>query len=347
MRTILAGILIAAAYMWLFYIWGKAFLIFNRSVYSMSKSILFGFLAMVSVFQFFYLPFFLLRGSFKTLASIWLAFIALTTPRLFFYNRKHSVKQNSEHISIGKIICFTVAIGLNIFLCIQVAYHPRPYGADTNYYISVMNDMVYHDIICIDSNGLDMHHGLTNIFAFFGVAAWLTGVRPFYLELHTMRYIVVLLTAITAYYGGETLFHDKHRISWPGIGMAIIIPVLFSFWDSMYGGAFFWQRANEAKAICQLVLFPIALVGMLQFFENSINTKTIWHEQLLIGFAAVPITISSLSIYPVFLLIIIFAIAAYRRMRGIKELVRYGILCVMPNLVYFAIYITSKYWIAF
>ena len=188
--TVLVCMMIAGVYLGLFYIWGRAFLTFLHDRIYFSNSVLFGFTLMISVYQILYLPFFLGRGSYRALTFVWLLLLAGATG--FFVWRMFSQRGRNQlqPASMGQwgLLAFT-AIFL-AWLCLRVAFHPRPYGADTNYYISVMNDMVYRDFIYQKSGMVDVHHGLNSLFAFFGTASLITGLPPFYLELHTMRFWV-------------------------------------------------------------------------------------------------------------------------------------------------------------
>ena len=348
MGTAFICALIAVAYISLFYIWGRAYLTFLHAKVDISSSVLFGFVLMVSAFQVIYLPFFFARGSFRILAILWLIMLGIVTGGMIFYINKKENRSYNERPSIERVLGVAFIVGLTVFLCMEIAFHARPYGHDTNYYIAVINDMVYHDIICIDSGALDVHHGLTNIFALFGISSWFTGIRPYYVALHTMRYIGVILTAFVAYSAGKMLSANQEEgISWMGIGTAFFTLLFFSFWSSMYGGAFFWQRTNEAKAYCQLVLFPIAFIVMIQMFQNREERKTLWRKQMLVGFSAIPIAVSSMSAYPFFILIGMAALLAYDRLKKAKATIGYSMMCVLPNLIYLVLYYTSKTWFAF
>ena len=349
MITALICAVIAAAYLSLFYIWGRTYLTILHVHADISNSVLFGFVLMVSAFQLFYLPFFFARGSFRILTIVWLAVLAMVTGCMVLYIKRRSTGIRKAIVSKGQMIGIAALIGLTLFLCAEIAFHARPYGADTNSYIAAINQMVYDDVICIDRGALNVHHGLTNIFALFGISSLITGVRPYYVALHTMRYVGVIVTAIAAYNAGKTLISkdQKENVSWTGIGTALLTLLIFSCWSSMYGGAFFWQRTNEAKAYCQLVLFPIAFIVTIQMFQNKEKRNILWKKQLLIGFSAVPISVSSMSAYPIFMLICMVALLIYDRFKIVKATIGYSVLCVLPNLIYLVLYYTSQNWFAF
>ena len=348
MQNALFCAVIAAAYLGLFYIWGRTYLTVLNAHADVSSSILFGFILMTSAFQVIYLPFLLARGSFRTLTYVWLIILALITGEMIFYISRKTARVQRKRTSKGRIIGMLFLAGLTLFLCLEIAYHARPYGADTNFYIDEINNMVYDDVISISGSRLDIHHGVTNIFALFGISSLITGIRPYYIALHTMRYVGVILTAFTAYNAGKTLGTNQEKgISWMGIGTCFLTVLFFSSWSSLYGGAFFWQRTNEAKAYCQLVLFPIAFIVIIQMFQNREERKVLWKKQMLVGFSAIPIAVSSLSAYPFFMLIGMVALIVYDRFKNVKETIGYSVLCVLPNLIYLVLYFVSRNWSAF
>ena len=347
MMVMVGCIGITAAWLGLFYIWGKTLLTLFRLRSYFSNSVLFGLVSMSAVFQLFYLPFFFTRGSYHSLMILWSILLVGITGAMLIYLRRHEKKHRKAPLTKGQVIAAAAAIAVTLFLCAIAAYHPRSYGYDTNYYISIVNDMIYRDVICITDGALDVHHGLTNLFAMLGMASWLTGISPFYLEMHSMRYFGVILTALAACNAGRCLFHEENsRISIAGSAMAILVPIIFSFWGSMYGGAFFWQRTNEAKAICQLALFPLAFTVIIQLFQNHDERKKRWWEQAVIGLSAVPISVSSIFVYPALILIGMIGLLAHDRFRNFRSSVGYSVLCVLPNLIYLVVYYASKYWVA-
>ena len=349
MRILFFCILITLGFLGVLYIWGKSFLTIMHGTTRISDCILFGFVVIHIVFQIIYLPFLLSRGSFYSLALIWLVAAILITAGLIFYLAKkangkipplksRNPQKTFRNLSPAQSICGILAIAVNIFLCLYIGCRPRPNGFDTIQYIQRMNEMVYRGYLWNNGNALEIHQGLNSFYSLFAVLSWMTGIKPLYINSFTMRFLGIIFTSMIAYRFGWIAFGKKNN-TYPML-IAIIVPLTMMVWKTDYAtGRFFYERTNESKAFCQLFLFPLSVSLVFQMFLEENNRKLIWKEQIAVGLSAVPIAVSSLSIYPVIIFAGMAGLLVYDRFKGVIRTIYAAFLCVLPNLLYLCFYV--------
>lgn len=340
--TFVACILIAFAWMGLFFLWGKSFLTLIHAKHDIESSIVFGFLVLQTTFQLVYLPFFLIRGSYRALSYSWTAIIVFLSIILLNYLRKHPSKQKrnlNRGEKIGIIVSASIVLGLAFYIALHVPF----YGQDTMTYISEMNQCYYNDSMWITDGKLYFHSGMCSIFEMFTVASLLTGIKPYYISLFTMRIVGVCLSSLIIYHIGITAFSKKEeKNNLPALVLAALVPVLLMFWGSNYTAEFFYWRINEAKGYCQFVLLPIGFSVFLEMFKENAGRKALWKKQLLVGLAAVSVSASSLTPYLFLLLMGTFALLLFDKFKKCKETVGRSIICAIPNIVYLILYILES-----
>lgn len=340
MKTVELCLLLVTIYLCVFYIWGRTFLELIRGIADISGSISFGFVVMHVVYQIFYIPFFLSRGSFRTLSMVWV-FVSLVIT-LFCLGFIIKTRKRGKTRSLStRLICFAVlVVVLTTGLSLLVWLHPRDYHDDGFFYIDQMNKMVYHDVIWHFNGALDYRHGFNSFFSLFATPCLFIDITPFYMSVFLMRFLGVILTSMVVYQTGKT-FYDRGRrgLSEFGLMLSTIVPLAMMFWTSMYIAHFFWLRTNEAKAYCSLFLLPLAFSVMVGMNFIEADRSVLWKKQLAIGLSAIPIASSSMLAYPVLIIVGTVALLANDRFRNAKRTFLSALMCVVPNVVYIIIII--------
>ena len=333
---------IVLAYLGISYIWGRNFLSLIRAKVDLSSSILFGFIILLTSYQIPYMPFFLLRGSYKTLSLAWLAVISLITIYLLFrlIKAKTIVLVKADRL---QIISIGIVSALFIYLCVFISMHSPAYGSDIDAYIDSMNAMCYNDSIWIQEGYLNIHHGMNSIFGMMTIPSLILGIRPYYMSLFTMRILLVLLSGMAVYRIGKSALKEEiENISLSALWMSAIVSVIIMFWNSDYQAHFFFRRSNEAKAYCQFVLYPLGFSVFLQMCTEKTERKGLWIQQFFVGLSAVAISMSSLTGYPFLVLMGMMAVLAYDKFRKPVKTILWSLLCVAPNLMYILLYLLDK-----
>lgn len=341
MNTIIFCALITVCYLAVFYIWGHAFLGMIGSPQSMSESVAFGYIVMQAVYQFFYLPFFFARGSYRALSVVWIIASTGITVFCIFYNWKNKENRKVKRFSAMQILLVVAAVILIAWLCALIGLHARPnYIADGFTYTNEMNEMVFQDRIFEDGGTLKIHHAFNSIFALFATPCLLTGIRPFYMSLFMMRFLAVCLTSVVAYCTGKALLdRNKEGVSWYALALSVIVPFAMMFWSSMYTGEFFYMRSNEAKAYCQLVMLPLAFMVSVEMFTDGADRDVLWKKQFAIGLAAIPIAQSSMTAYLLTIIVTAAGLLVHDRFRQSKGTLLRALPCIVPNCIYLLLYL--------
>lgn len=346
--TFAACVLISFAWIGLSFLWGKAFLSLIHAERGVASSVAFGYLIIQVLYQIIYLPFYLTRGSYRTVSYIWISIVAIVSFLLIIYLRKHSRKEKKGLTfkeKFGVCISAIIVLGLAIYISLHVPF----YGADTRTYISTMNNAYYRDSIWIDSGVLLIHNGLCSIFHLFTTSSLLSGIKPYYISLYTVRIIGVVLFSMIMYRTGVIVFRNKEEtICWPAVFLGVLAPYLLMFWGSNYTAEFFYWRINEAKGFCQFVLLPLGFSVFLSMLKDGAERKILWKEQLLVGMAAIPVSSSSMTSYLFLLLLGVAALLAFDRLKNGLQTIGGAVACATPNLIYLLLYIlVQKQIIAF
>lgn len=334
--TFVACVLIAFAWMALFFLWGRAFLTYIKVEYDISSSIVFGYLVLQIIYQGIYLPFYLARGSYRATAWIWIGIVSIISVFLLIYVMNHRMNHHlKKNEKIGVFIAGILVLGLAVYISLHVPF----YGADTRDYIARMNDFIYKDSMWITSGTLSFHYGMSSMFEFFTLPSLFTGIKPYYISLFTVRILGICLFSLIAYRTGTIVFGKKgNHISWSAVVLAVLVPYLLMLWGSNYTAEFFYWRINEAKGYCQFVLLSLAFSVFLAMFREDSDRKALWKEQLLIGLAAVPVSGSSLTSYIFLVFLSVCSLLVYEKFKEGWRTIKYSVICAVPNLCYLLIY---------
>ncbi len=336
--TFAACALIAMAWLGLFYLWGRAFLTWIGAKPDVAGSTAFGYLVLQLLYQMIYLPFYFTRGSYRAVSYIWLAVTVLLSFFLLFRLRRYAPARKislNRAEKAGVCAAIVLILGLASFIALHVPF----YGRDTGFYITYMNDFYYDDAMYVNAGVLNLHYGMSSMFCLFTVPSLLTGIKPYYISLFTVRIVGVCLSSLVLYRMGKTVFQKgEDSFSWPALCLSVLVPVFLMNWGSSYTAEFYYWRINEAKGYCQFMLLPLSVSVFLAMFRKDADRKRLWKEQLMIGLAAVPVSASSLTAYLFLLLMGTLALLAFDKLKNGGRTVGHAFLCALPNLLYLAVY---------
>lgn len=336
--TFLACFLIALAWMALFYLWGKGFLTAIKAETDLASSISFGYLLLQVIYQAIYLPFYFFRGSYRMTVYIWLGIILAASAFLIFFLRKQST-ENRKKISVLEKTGVCTASILILGLAIYISLHVPFYGQDTRTYINTMNESYYRDSMWVGSGKLSFHYGMSSMYQFFTIPSLITGVKPYYISLFTVRIVGICLYALILYRMGAVIFRTNEvGFSSSALLLSVIGSYFLMFWGSNYTAEFFYWRMYEAKGFCQFVLLPLGFTLFLELFKKGADRKAIWKKQLLVGLSAVPVSASSLTAYLFLLFMGTAALLAFDKLKKGWTSIGYTTMCAIPNILYLIIY---------
>lgn len=342
--TFVACVGIAFAWIVLFYLWGRAFLTFIHAKRDAASSIAFGYLVLQMLYQVIYLPFFFTRGSYRATVYIWFGIVIAGSVGLVLYLRENKIQDKCESKMqkreiAGVALAVVTVLGLAFYIALRVPL----YGDDTVTYITIMNQNYYRDSMWISAGTLNFHFGMCSMFQFFTIPSLLTGIRPYYISLFTVRIVGIVLFSMIVYRIGVIVFkRNEKSFCWHAVILAAISPYLLMFWGSMYTAEFFYWRINEAKGFCQFVLLPLGFSVFLSMFRTDVDRKPYWKEQFLVALSAVAVSSSSLTPFLFLLLMGVSALLAFDKLKNGWRTIGNTAICAIPNLIYLIVYILDK-----
>ena len=340
--TFVACVGIAFFWMALFYLWGRSFLTVIKAEQDAASCISFGYLVLQVLYQVIYLPFYFTRGSYRATVYIWLGIVVVGSVALILNLRKYKRTQRIELKGIERVgICIAaiLVLGLAFYIALRIPW----YGADTVRYITAMNECYYNDTMWIESGELNFHFGMCSMFQFFTIPSVISGIRPYYISLFTVRIVGVCLFSLIVYRTGTIVFKKTNKsICWSAVVLSVICPYLLMSWGSMYTAEFFYWRINEAKGFCQFVLLPIGFSIFLNMFKKEMNRNPMWKQMLLVGVASIAISSSSLTPFMFLLLLGCAALVLYDKLADGWRTIGWSAICAIPNLFYLLVYVLEK-----
>ena len=338
--TFLSCVLIAFAWIGLFFLWGRSFLTLIKVERDVASSIAFGYLVLQIIYQIIYLPFFLCRGSYRATVYIWMSIVGIASIGLMVYLRKHRSRKRNEIKVIEKVgVCGAVilVLGLGAYISLHVPFN----GVDTVTYISTMNNAYYYDQMWITNGTMSIHHGLCSMLHLFTISSFLFVIKPYYTSFFIVRIVGICFFALIMYRIGVIVFckGSQKKFSWPALALSVLTPTLLMFWGSNYTAEFFYWRINEGKGFCQFVLMPLGFSIFLEMFKVEENRKILWKEQFIVGLASIAISSSSMTSYIFLIVMGTCAVLAYDKLKSGWRTIGCAVICTVPNLLYLVLYV--------
>ena len=348
MRELIVCLLIVIALLLIFAVWGEALCVLFKIRVALSEALVLGMLGVMTAFQAVYLPIALSLRPFHVLRAASLAVLgALTLAAvLVFLFRGSRLESDGRERFFARITrrdmwpalaAFAVLI---IFLLVFTAF--RPYqGWDTSYYVGSMNEALKTDTI-YQFNGdtgmresvLAPRYALSGFFMFYTVIASVCRIRPLLIAYYVVRPLGVILALLVIYRFGRTLFGRSERAALLLTGLFAVIQFA---WVSIYKSSFFIERMYEAKGWCAYVLLPFTALALYRLFLKRGRGRREWFALALAALAAIPVSMSSLMLYPAAVFIGGAAMLPWCEDRA--AVIRRCLLLMVPNIITALVYV--------
>ena len=348
MRELIVCLLIVIALLLIFAVWGEALCVLFKIRAALSEATVLGMLGVMTVFQAVYLPIVLRLRPFHELRAASLAVLGVLTLAavlvvLFGRSRLVSDKQEgifAQLMSRDMRPALAVFAVLVVFLIAFTAF--RPYqGWDTSYYVGSMNEALKTDTI-YQFNGdtgmresvLAPRYALSGFFMFYAVIASVCRIKPLLIAYYSIRPLGVILALLVIYRFGRTLFGRSERAALLVTGLFSVIQLT---WVSIYKSSFFIERMYEAKGWCAYVLLPFTAMTLYRLFIKKGRGRREWFALALAALAAIPVSMSSLMLYPAAVFIGGAAMLPWCEDRG--KVIRRCLLLMVPNIIIALVYV--------
>lgn len=228
--------------------------------------------------------------------------------------------------------------------CASAVLMQRNIGWDFAYYIGNMTTSVATDTMYLydGSSGLmrshlELRYALSSFYMNTAWISQMTGISALVMQKYVMGVLCVLLTNAVVYSFAMEAFQRDLKKTAVLVTVTVVLTIFWDVYDT--AGQFLMLRNYEAKAYCANVVMPMACYLLYRIWKDS-KDKRSWGELFLVAFASVAVSMSSVVLVPVLIGIMVLAHLLVER-RWDAAAVRYGVLCLMPNVCYLLVYFAS------
>lgn len=309
-----------------------------------------GFFGYFGLFQIVTIPFICLKMPFHILVIVWGIICAGILMKGVFRDRKtliENLRIVKQEMAVSKVY---LAVGVAVLVVFLIVYQAMHYytGFDTAYYVGNINTTLYTDSMYLydGSTGLlekyiDMRYALSGFY--MNTAFWcrVFGVSPIIVQNYGMGSICILMAAFIMFLIGRKVFGKNTEKAYIYTGLILLLNLFFV--SGFSTADFLVYRGYEAKGFCANVVIPAMFYGILEIWEGA-QQKEKWKLMFLIAFSSVPISMSSILIVPAMIGIITLVECLIQKK---AQLLWYGIICALPNVIYLILYFlyTKKIWL--
>ena len=309
-----------------------------------------GFFGYFGLFQLVALPLIFLKISFHVLVIVWAVVCVLILLKGVIWNRKQLWQRFGmikQELSVRQWYLALAALTLLLVLIFYQCIHYYM-GFDTAFYVGTINTTLYTDQMYVYDGEtgliekyLDMRYALSGFYMSTTFWCKIFGVAPIIAQNYGMGSICMLMAVLLMFLIGKQIFKDDSRKAYLYTGIVIGLNCLFV---SGYTTAdFLLYRNSESKGFCANVVIAAVFYAIAALWSN-IEKRENWRLLFIIAAASVPVSMPAILIVPA--IIGIVALTECLIQKKVRYL-WYGILCVLPNVVYLLLYFlyTRKIWL--
>lgn len=316
---------------------------------TLTEKVLFGFFCYFSLFQLVALPLIMLKQTLTLLTVLWSIILGIVAVIMIFLLYKERIqikevlsKQKKVGYFTGKNLLYFVLVGIFLgFLCYFVAIQ-NFWGWDTAFYIGTVSTSLDTDTMYLynGENGvlrkkISFRYALSAFYMNSAVFCKITGISAVMFQKYVMGILCAILHTISLGFIGKKLYGKNPE----KVVLFIILAGMLNFFfvSGFSTSNFLLFRSYEAKAYCANVVIT-AVFGAILGVHQNLEKKENWKVLFLIMMASVPVSMSSILIVP---MIVFVALAAEYIMTKNRKIIKYGILCMIPNGIYLVIYLLN------
>ena len=351
---VIFSICILALSICVFDLLGKAFCIRCRFHPVLPERVCIGFFLYFALFQIAAEFMILTKQRLHVLGMLWMAVLLLLlvlAGNIIFRQHKQEKAACTRAASVFNIrpslavrLLFALMAAAVLCECASAVLMQRNIGWDFAYYIGNMTTSVATDTMYLydGSSGLlrshlELRYALSSFYMNTAWISQLTGISALVLQKYMVGVLCVLLTNAVVYSFAMEVFKKDRKKTAILVTVTVILTIFWDVYDT--AAQFLMLRNYEAKAYCANVILPMVCFLLYRIWKNSGDKKN-WVELFLVSFASVAVSMSSLILVPALIVLMLLAHLIVER-RWDTSLILRGILCMMPNVCYFAVYFAS------
>lgn len=333
---------------------GRAFCIRCRFHPVLPERICIGFFLYFALFQIVAEILILTKQRLHVLGNIWLALLAVLLAGAAAVVIKNAKQDSSGRRQAASVLSIRPSRAVRLLSalmvaavfceCVSAVLMQRRIGWDFAYYIGNMTTSVATDTMYLydGSSGLlrrhmEMRYALSSFYMNTAWISQMTGISALVLQKYMAGVLCVLLTNAVVYSFAMEVFQKDRRKTAVLVTITIVLTIFWDVYDTT--AQFLMLRNYEAKAYCANVILPMVCYLLYRIWKDSADVRN-WIELFLVSFASVAVSMSSLVLVPALIALMLLAhLLAGRQWDA--ALIRRGIVCMMPNVCYFAVYFAS------
>ena len=321
--------------------------------YTLSSAYMLGLLSELAFCQLIFVPLVLIRLSFVACANVLLIFIitmALLGAYLYWiyikYGRKVQPPKEPAGWDIADIVLFVGMIALIVFILYNTIVLQHTDDDDSRFVVNAVDMMRTNKLFLTDpATGARLSYwkgelakDVTSPWAIYPacIARW-TGVRPV-AAFHSLIPVQVVILASYVYYAlAERLFPGE-RMSKSMFVIFVWMINLYGFYSLYCGETFLMTRGWQGKSIVAGVGIPALIMLFLDIYQDQTQRSS---YVLLILLNLAMCLLSGMGIIIGGIMVASFTIV-YALEKKSTEIVVWGMLICLPNILYYAIYTIVK-----
>ena len=325
----------------------------TKKRYTLSSAYMLGLLSELAFCQLIFVPLVLIRLSFAACANVLLIFIitmALLGGYLYWiyirYDRKEQPSKASAGWDIADIVLFAGMIALIVFILYNTIVLQHTDDDDSRFVVNAVDMMRTNKLFLTDpATGarLDYWKGelakdVTSPWAIYPacIARW-TGVRPV-AAFHSLIPVQVVILASFVYYALSERLFPGERMSKSMFVIFVWMVNLYGFYSLYCGETFLMTRGWQGKSIVAGVGIPAMIMLFLDVYQD-LSQRASYVLLILLNLAMC--LLSGMGIIIGGIMVASFTLI-YALEKKSTEIVIWGLLICLPNILYYAIYTIIK-----
>ena len=321
--------------------------------YTLSSAFMLGLLSEFAFCQLIFVPLVLIRLSFVSCANVLLIFIiimAFLGAYLYWINFKYGMQMQPlsgrEGWDIADIILFAVMIALIVFILYNTIVLQHTDDDDSRFVVNAVDMMRTNKLFLTDpatGSELDYWKGelakdVTSPWAIYPacIARW-TGVRAV-AAFHSLIPVQVVILASFVYYALAGRLFPGERMSKSMFVIFVWMVNLYGFYSLYCGETFLMTRGWQGKSIVAGVGIPAMIMLFLDVYQD-LSQRSSYVLLILLNLAMC--LLSGMGIMIGGIMVASFTLV-YALEKKSTQIVIWGLLMCLPNILYYAIYTIIK-----
>lgn len=336
-------IIILLALMMIFYLWGHLLSVIFRIKHDVVSEWIIGIFLYFGLFQCIYFPAVMTHQSLQMLCIAWCIVATVITLIGIVCSVREIESFRAFRVRALEPNLWFIYLGCGFMFCIllykAVTAHDVGWDAAA-YYGSVAESIKTNTLFQYDGEsgnymeGINLHFAISGFYMHSAVVCKVFSLHVLLFQNVVVRTILIFSNCLLMYQiSGGILKEKNNRI----YALLVYMAMCMIINSDRMPEYFMLMRGGETKAYCGAMVYPAIVWLLINIFFNA-ESKKWWGYLLVVAFASVPISASSLVGVPIVIGAVTLVLAIYNKC--VRYLL-YGGICCMPNVIWGGIYLLN------